>query len=165
MDLPGEFVLRPVEAGDLNAVNEVIEACVMSWDLPERVKRLSLSSYHYTPHDLHHLELVLAQTAKGEIAGVAALEPASSTDFPDAQCGKLLHGLYVAPQFQHQGIGSQLLSVALETARSEKLDGLLVKSQADAVGFFKSRGFTRLQVTDDSRDYVHRYWKPCDTAD
>ncbi len=40
----------------LDAINHVIEAAVMIWDLPERVKRLSLSSYYYTEQDLNHYQ-------------------------------------------------------------------------------------------------------------
>ena len=44
--------LRPAAPDDLEEVNQVIEAAVMTWDLTERVKRLSLPSYRYNAHDL-----------------------------------------------------------------------------------------------------------------
>lgn len=131
----------------------------MGWDLPERVKRLTLSSYRYLPHDLDHIELILATLPDGEITGVAAWEPARYQDLPDNKTGILLHGLYVAPRYQHQGFGSYLLDAALEAARSKNRDGLLVKAQADAIGFFQSQGFCHLPVDNTSRDYPHKWWK------
>ena len=52
--------LRPALKTDLDAINRVIEAAVMTWKLPERVKRLSLPSYRYTLADFAHLEMVVA---------------------------------------------------------------------------------------------------------
>lgn len=151
--------LRHVELADLDAVNAVIRSCVMGWDLPKRVKRLTISSYEYHPHDLDHFDLLMASMPRGEIAAVAAWEPATATDLPGDQKGILLHGLYVAPEYQHQGIGTRLLNAAIESARAQKVDGLLVKAQVDAVGFFQSWGFSHLPVGDENRDYLHRYWK------
>lgn len=40
--MPDEHMtLRPATADDLEAVNRVIENAVMTWDLPDRVKRLA----------------------------------------------------------------------------------------------------------------------------
>ena len=49
---------------------------------------------------------------------------------------------------------------ALENKSS--FDGLLVKAQADAIGFFTSLGMKRLAVEDPARDYEHRFWKSAD---
>lgn len=131
----------------------------MGWNLPERVKRLSLGSYRYQLHDLDHLELVVAEIPGGEVVGVAAWEFASATDLPREKRGLLLHGLYVSPQHQHRGIGSRLVDTALEAVHTQGMDGLLVKAQADAVGFFQARGFTHLPVENPGREYAHRWWK------
>ena len=55
-----DFILRPACGSDLDAVNGVIEAAVMGWHLPERVKRLSLPSYRYTRTDIDHMQVVVA---------------------------------------------------------------------------------------------------------
>jgi GNAT superfamily N-acetyltransferase len=70
----------------------------------------------------------------------------------------LLHGLYVDPVHQHRGLGSQLLDAAASAARAQELDGVLVKAQAAALKFFKSRGLHALPVEDPARDYPHRFW-------
>lgn len=152
------YRLRPAHAGDLPAINGVVERAIATWQLPERVKRLSLPSYRYHAHDLVHLHLVVAEDADHALVGVAALEPANTRDLPAGKNGLLLHGLYVDPAHQHRGVGSQLLGAATEAARTQGLAGVLVKAQADARGFFEARGLQRLPVEDPARDYPHRFW-------
>lgn len=152
--------IRPAGNRDLENINRLIEAAVMGWKLPERVKRLSLSSYRYQPLDLEHLQLVVAENGDAQIVGVAAWEPADPRDTPDSASGLLLHGLYVQPEQQHRGIGSQLLQAAEQAARQQGCQGLLVKAQQDAQDFFSARGLQRLAVDDPARHYANRFWKP-----
>jgi len=158
MNLP-DVSLRVASAADLAAANAVIERAVMGWDLPERVKRLSLSTYRYTPLDLEHLTVTLAEGEQGECRGVAAWEPADVADTPEGRDALLLHGIYVDPAAQGAGIGARLLAAATAAARAQGRGGLLVKAQRGAEGFFVSRGFRKLPVLDPQRDYPHRYWK------
>jgi len=158
MDI-GEVKLRRASADDLDAVNRVIEAAIMGWRLPERVKRLSLPGYLYTVHDLEHLELTVAEGAVEGIVAVAAWEPAEAGEAPAGMRALLLHGLYVQPPCQGSGLGSRLLVAAGRRAREGDFDGLLVKAQAGAEGFFAARGMERLAVENPQRDYARRYWK------
>lgn len=160
--------VRPAGTDDLGALNGVIERAVMTWKMAERVKRLSLPSYRYHAHDLDHLHVVVAEDAAHAIVGVAAWEGTAARDVPDDGRGLLLHGLYVEPDRQHQGIGSRLLDAAVSAAREGGFDGLLVKAQADANEFFAAHGLQRLPVVDPVRDYPHRYWlatRPCIMGD
>lgn len=160
MTLPIDVAhLRQANANDLAALNGVVERAFMTWQLPERVKRLSLPSYRYHPHDLVHLHIVVAEDADRVIIGVAAWEPASPRDLPAGQRGLLMHGLYVDPMHLRHGIGTRLLDAALAAAQEQGFDGLLIKAQADANGYFSARGMQRLQVTDSARDYPHRFWQ------
>ena len=154
------IVIRPCQEADLDSINLIIESCVIGWDIPERVKRLSLNSYLYNKSDLDFLSLVVAEEQGGQIIGLAAWEPADAADLPDDKSGLLLHGLYVGPDQQHHGVGTRLLNEAYNAARKEKTDGLLVKAQSDAVGFFQSRQFVNLPILNPSKDYPHRYWHP-----
>lgn len=153
------ITLRPATAADLDAINVVIERAVMTWPLPERVKRLTLPSYRYQPHDLDHLRIVVAEDAGRVPLGVAAWEPASPRDLPAGKTGLLLHGLYVDPDRQRAGVGSRLLDEAVDAAREQGFDGLLVKAQPAAEGFFLARGLERVPAVDPARDYPHRLWK------
>jgi GNAT superfamily N-acetyltransferase len=150
--------LRLLSAADLDRANAVIEAAIMTWDLPERVKRLSLPSYRYDAHDLDHLTLMGAEDEEGAMVGVAAWEPASISDTPNGASGLLLHGIYAIPARHRTGVGSRLLDAAVQAACHGRFDGLLVKSNPDAQGFFESRDMQRLSTEDARRDYPYRFW-------
>jgi N-acetylglutamate synthase-like GNAT family acetyltransferase len=155
---PADLRLRRAVVGDLDAVNRVIERAVMSWNLAERVKRLSLPMYRYDAVDFDALDMVVAEQADGAIIGVAAWERADA-DAPAGATAVLLHGIYVDPDHHRKGVGSRLLEAAEQAARGQGLGGLLVKAQRDAEGFFLARGFERLPVADAERHYPHRLWK------
>ena len=70
--------IRPAWQADLEAINRVIEAAVMTWHLPDRVKRLSLPCYRYDNVDLDHLDIVLAEDGRQNIIGIAAWEQADA---------------------------------------------------------------------------------------
>jgi len=150
--------LRPATTADLGAVNAVIQRAVATWNLPERVKRLAMPTYLYNAHDLEHLHIVVAEDSAAGVVGVAAWEPAAARDCPQGRRGLLLHGIYVDPDQQRHGVGARLLSAAAAAAREQGYNGLLVKAQADAEGFFATRGLRRLAVEDADRDYPHRFW-------
>ena len=151
--------LRVAKREDLDAINAVIEAAVMNWHLPERIKRLALPSYLYTNIDYEHLEILVAEIVDTGIVGVAACEMADPEEVPGQQA-LLLHGLYVRPNVQHQGIGSQLFRAMETLVHKHKCDGLLVKAQTDAVGFFEFHAMQRLENINPKSDYAHRFWKP-----
>jgi len=153
------ITLRKAGATDLVAINRLIDAAIMTWDLPERVKRLSRPSYHYKPHDLDILEIMAAENSEHRVVGVAAWEPAGSIDALEGYSALLLHGIYVDPDQQRHSIGTQLLRAAERAAIDKGFSGLLVKAQASAAGFFKANGMQPLEVENARRDYKHRYWK------
>jgi GNAT superfamily N-acetyltransferase len=151
-------VLRPAVPGDLDRINALIGRAVMTWALPERVKRLALPVYRYDRQDLEHLSILVAEEGSAALVGVAAWEPADPRDCPQGRHGLLLHGLYVDPDRQGLGLGSRLLAAAASAAREQGYEGLLVKAQADAVGFFRARGLEPLACEDPDRDYPNRFW-------
>ena len=158
--MDADLTIRPATDADLKRVNGVVEAAVMTWTLPERVKRLSLPSYRYQAHDLDHLHLVVAESSTDGMVGVAAWEAAEPGDAPIGTKALLLHGIYVLPDLQRGGIGTRLLEAAVQAARQGGYDGLLVKANPDAQAFFAARGLDRLPVEDPARDYPYRYWLP-----
>lgn len=148
--------IRPAQQVDLEDINRVIDAAVMGWDLPERVKRLSLPSYHYTAIDLAHYAIHVAVVDE-HIVGVVAWDKEPYT--VQQQRGLFLHGIYVDSDHQQQGIGSRLFSLAEQAGREQGLTGLVVKSQKDAEAFYASRGMHKLAVTDSEREFASRFWK------
>ncbi|MDH5518301.1 MAG: GNAT family N-acetyltransferase [Gammaproteobacteria bacterium] len=153
------YSIRPANKADLAAINRLIESAVMSWKLPERVIRLSLSSYRYDELDFEHLDMIVAQDQHQKIIAVAASEEADSKETPGAKKALLLHGLYVDPTYQHRGIGRQLFESLQVTAQALHYDGILVKAQQDAAGFFKAQDMEKCQVDNPARDYANRFWK------
>ncbi len=156
--ISSQISLRPATNADLGAINKIIERAVKTWNLPERVKRLAMPTCLYTEHDLHHLHIVLAEDRSACVIGVAAWEAAAIRGCPAGLSGLLLHGLYVDPDQQRRGMGTLLLSAAAAAARENGYDGLLVKAQADAEGFFRSQGLQKFVIQDSDRDYPHRFW-------
>ncbi len=156
--MTNDIRLRQGTADDLEAVNALIQAAIMTWDLPERVKRLSLPSYRYDAQDLEHLVLIIAESATGDMMGIATWEPAETEVTPESQEGLLLHGLYVHPEQHHKGIGGRLLDAVLQAGREDGYDGLLVRANKDAQGFFAAKGLQPLPVARPGRDYPYRFW-------
>lgn len=153
---PVIVVGRPAPS-DLPGINAVVEAAVMGWALPERVRRLALPAYRYDAADLEHLAFALARSPEdGRVLGVAAWEAADRAACPGGRPGLLLHGLYVAPGSQRAGIGRQLLGSAIAAATEGGYAGVLVRAQRDAEGFFAGQGFQRLPAADN--DYAGRFW-------
>ncbi len=150
--------LRMAMGGDLDPVNVVIERAVMTWKLPERVKRLAMPSYRYSGYDLKCLHIVVAVDSASGIVGVAAWEPAAVHDCPQGRRGIQLHGIYVDPAHQQRGVGARLLAAAGTAAQEEGCDGPLVKAQADAEGFFGKQGLQKVPLLHPDRDYPHRFW-------
>ena len=161
MDANGTTIdlLHP-DAQELAGINRVITAAIMTWDLPERVKRLALPSYRYSDIDGQILEFLVARDPQSRIVGVASWEPAKGNDIPHAQQALLLHGLFVDPTCHRQGIGRALVDALLAQTAAAGSDGLLVKAQRDALDFFSAYGFLPLPVHNESRQYAHRLWKP-----
>jgi N-acetylglutamate synthase-like GNAT family acetyltransferase len=150
--------IRPAKERDHFQINHVVEQGVMSWDLPERVKQLSLPSYYYHEHDFEHFRILVAESDK-RIIGVVAWEPEPIT-LKQSEKTLLLHGLFVDTFYRKKSIGRRLFHVAEKAARELQCDGLLVRAQKDAEGFFIKMGMRKLDVEDEQRDYAHRYWKP-----
>jgi len=103
--------------------------------------------------------MVVAEDGRQTTMGIAAWEPADAKDAPAGHNALLLHGIYVDPSYQHQGIGGLLFQAAERAVRKHRRDGLLVKAQEGANSFFISQGMNRLQVEDPLRHYANRFWK------
>lgn len=153
------ITLRKAEHRDLGEINNLIAAAMDTWRLADRVKRLSLPLYEYDRQDFEHLHVIVAETGKSTIAGIAAIEAADASECPRGHNAALLHGIYVDPLRHCNGIGTCLLQHMQTIASSKSFDALLVKANPEATSFFETRGFKRFPVEDPLRDYPNRYWK------
>jgi N-acetylglutamate synthase-like GNAT family acetyltransferase len=151
------ITIRPANKDDLRSINQVIEKALMTWKLPDRVKRLVLPSYFYDEVDLEHFLIFVAAEADS-IIGVASLDTQSQR-VEGNYSALLLHGMFIDPARQRSGIGSQLLEHAENLIREHKVDALIVKVQKDAEEFFKAKGLKKLAVNDPDREYENQYWK------
>jgi len=151
--------IRPAGQADLEAINRVIEAAVMTWHLTNRVKSLSLPVYRYDNVDLDHLDIVLAEDGRQNIIGIAAWEQADAKALPAGSKALSLHGIYVDPSHHQQGIGSKLFRVVEEAVCKRGFNGLLLKAQQGSNGFFISQEMQHLHVDDHLHQYSNRFWK------
>lgn len=156
-------VLHDIAIAELDDVNAVIAAAIDTWQLAPRVKRLVLPSYRYGADDFTHLSFIGARR-DGRLLGVASFEPAETRHSPGGRRAMLLHGLYVRPDAQRARIGMRLLDAVKDAARERGFDGLLVRAERNAVGFFAKAGFAPLAVEDAQRDYPHRLWAELDVG-
>lgn len=151
------ILVRPASSDDLASVNGVIHSAIMSWNIPDRVKRLSLPIYSYSMEDMQHLSMYVGEDETG-VVGVAACEPAHDSETPIRKMGVLLHGIYVRSDRHRQGVGTELLREARRHVRRCGADGLLVKAHSEACGFFAAQGLHMMPVNDPYRDYPYRFW-------
>ena len=149
--------IRAATTSDLGALNDVIQRAIMNWQIPERVKRLSLPTLQYDELDLQHFVILVAET-DDQVTAIAALDTAPQ-DIGQETRALLLHGIYVDPAHQRQGIGRSLLSAMEEVAVQKDAGALLVKAQKDAEDFYRSMGLQKLEDDKAGNGYAYRYWK------
>jgi len=151
--------IRAARLNELQEINHVIESAVMSWDLPERVKRLSLSSCQYDEQDLMHMKLFVSVNSQEKITGMYALDEADPRDVGKDESALLLHGIYIKQESQRQGIGNVLFTHAQDQICSANKTGMLVRAQPSAVGFFYSQGMIERPVRESDTGYPFLLWK------
>ncbi len=76
---------RTATSSDMDSLNQIIEQAILTWDLPERVKRLAIPSYRYSALDMKHMQLLVAEDHKTGILGIVAWENADPAEIPQAQ--------------------------------------------------------------------------------
>jgi GNAT superfamily N-acetyltransferase len=140
---------------DLDCINHVVAAAIMSWPMPERVKRLSVPVLSYDSEDFKHYRFAVYRDAD-QIQGVAAW----NSEEPIATklgAGRLLHGLYIYPDFQGRGLGRTLMAAVLAEAVALGADGLVVKAERPSIGFFEQCGLQPLPAAGPT-DYPYQFW-------
>lgn len=140
---------------DLAQINQLIAQAVMAWPMPERIKRLSVPVLSYDSEDFKHYQFLLLKEVD-LIVGVAVWNAKTSV-MTARGTGRLLHGLYIAPAFQGRGYGQQLMGQIFAEAGALGVDGVLVKAERPALGFFKHCALQSLPASNDT-DYPYQFW-------
>lgn len=140
---------------DLDSINNVVAEAVMSWPMPERIKRLSVPVLRYDNEDFKHYRFVIYRDS-GEIQGVAAWNPEAPV-LTELGTGRLLHGLYIYPRSQGRGHGQTLMAAVLAKAVAQGADGLVVKAERPSIGFFEHCGLQPLPAAGPT-DYPYQFW-------
>jgi len=153
------ITLRGADPSDLHSINSLVASAIGTWRLADRVKRISLPLYRYHEDDLQAMQIVVAHSGDDEILGIAALEQAYASNMFDGLPTSLLHGIYVAPNYHRNGVGSCLLEKIETLARSQDTEVLLVKARPEAISFFDAHGFGKLNTGDRRRDYPYQFYK------
>jgi len=150
---------------DLDCINNVVAAAVMSWPMPERIKRLSVPVLSYDSEDFKHYRFVVyrqggeikgGEVKGGEIKGVAAWNPEAPL-VTELGTGRLLHGLYISPDCQGRGYGRDLMAAVLSEAMTLGAEGLVIKAERPSIGFFEHCGLQPLSATG-ATDYPYQFW-------
>jgi GNAT superfamily N-acetyltransferase len=147
--------ITPASVADLLQVNKVVEQAVMAWPLSERLRRLSLPLLTYTETDWQYYQF-LVMREHGAIVAMTAWDPHTAL-LTEHGSAALLHGLYVAPDWQGQGLGWQLLQAVADRARALPVEGLLIKAERVAASYFEQRGLQAVAATT-LQDYPYQFW-------
>ena len=150
-----QTTFRPATRDDLTAINRVISSAILNWPMSERARRLAVPVSQYDETDIGELELFVC-VHRNEVIGVAAYNP--------EYCGKtgLLHGLYVLPIVQGQGIGKALMQEVFRAATAREQTGVLVKAQRVSAGYFEHCHLERVESA--ANEYPYQYFKPVSDA-
>jgi putative acetyltransferase len=129
-------ILRPAVAADAEAIAIVHRAAM-------RVSLSFLPELHTAEEDLSFFterflpaNVVWVADADGQVVGYIGFDP------------DWIHHLYLLPEAQGQGIGPQLLALALADGRSRRL--WTFQQNARARRFYEDRGFVLIELTDGS---------------
>ena len=152
-------VVRPVSQPDLDTINDVVAEATASWGLADRVRRLALPSLYYTESDLEQMTVVLLDQPDARGVGLATWEKAGDGELSPGLRAVLLHGLYVKPEWQRLGLGTNLLEFAENWARARGQDAIALRAWRQSEPFFTARGFRPWDRGRTPDLYPRGFWK------
>jgi N-acetylglutamate synthase-like GNAT family acetyltransferase len=142
------IVIRTAVESDLVSINRVIADAVMGWPLPERLKRLTLSSMQYDAQDMRYFEMFVALIGE-RVAGVASWDPDHEAS--------LFHGLYIEPESQNLGLGQYLMQHVFVRAKSRGRVSMLIRAERVSASYFTHQHFEEIEA--DATDYPYQFRK------
>lgn len=138
------------DENNLAAINSVVRRAVMNWPMAPRMKRRAVTILQYDRIDMQNY--VYYRYSSGRtIMGAIAI------DFESGGSDALLHGIYVDPDAQNQGVGATLLRFAERQARCHDQKGMTLKAERVSCGFFERCGYVhQAPITPDDYPYLYR---------
>ncbi len=133
--------VNDIDRDRLDVVNDIVEEAVSSWGIADRVRRLILPSLLYNEVDLQHMRFLLLDDEGGKAVAVAIWEEIGGTDTSSRTRKVQLHGLYVRPRWQRQGLGAGILEFVGLWVGMHGLDGITVRPWRESEAFFRRHGF------------------------
>lgn len=148
-------------ASDLHQINDVMRRAIETWELPERVRRLTAPLFTVKEPDLHDPQWLVAKDRNGAVLGVAHWTQAIGYDLPEGCHGAaIVHGLYVDASHQRHSVGTSLLQHIERLARETGLTALVVRAQRTAETYFLAQQFRPLCDEPDGPTYPRGLWRP-----
>lgn len=157
------LTLARAEQEDLGVIEQIIAASISAWPAPDRLKRCVLPVLVYRVADLLDHEVIWVRRGVEPIA-VAAWELDGDRPDPEAGTSTLLHGLFVVADAQRHGVGEGLQAMIAQRAARVGFNGLHVKAERFATGYFEGHGYHRLSPADQPdahESYPYWFWQSC----
>lgn len=100
-------------------------------------------------------QTVLAETEEGRIVGVCAFGASRTPTLTDM--GEV-YSIYILPNYQHLGLGRQLMTTALTRLKRQYSTAFLwvLRDNVSAVHFYETLGFKLTKTTRDDHDCVEQ---------
>ena len=149
-------LVRHACAVDLPALNVVIERAAMNWPLPARLRKRVIPVLRYDHVDLDCLEIFVYCFAERTV-GVLALD-FDGARAQDQSQPVTLHGLFIDPGFQRQGLGRKLVAFAEQHARDRARDAISLRAERFSCAFFERCAYTHIPPKSED-DYPYVYCK------
>lgn len=148
------LVTQPAQSSDLAQINTIVLAAVETWQLAPRLARLVATTHQYESADFFTMDFYfLRDVSQPNLnVGILALEPQPK------EPTVMLHGLYILPEYQNRGFGTQAVELAKQFVLKSQHQALLVKAHASAQNFFAKQKLELLPVIDPERDYPYRFF-------
>ncbi|MEC8126158.1 MAG: GNAT family N-acetyltransferase [Pseudomonadota bacterium] len=139
----------------LQAINTVLTSSITTWNLVDRLRRLSSDTYHYRESNLIDDQVYGLRAQNKTPPAILALND-NALELPRDLSSLQIHCLCVHADYQRQGLRQHLIENALKLAQMRHLNAVLVKSHESTVSYFEKQGFRLTPVIDEVCDFPYR---------
>lgn len=123
--------LRPASTSDAAALTVIAQTAKRHWGYPEPWLEAWAAVLTITPEYVQNNTLLVAERDGAPVAFVGLVDEGTHWQ---------LDHLWVLPEHQGHGLGSQLFDAALEVVRAQRPGVLRIEAEPFALGFYKRCG-------------------------